>query len=112
MMISGANLEAKNSAEKSMHLGNFEEACLQWSHALKLLPDTTYFIDQRCVCFLQSGQHFYALQDAEDLIRLEPNMSRGFMRKAEVLHATSHYEQAVKVIDTMLLRNCRIFLNQ
>ena len=95
--LSPSGQQLKANGEACMRRGDYTEAFFHWTHALKLHPDQVYFLDQRCKCFLKSDQHFLALQDAQDLIRLEPLNPLGYQRKAEVLYAAQQYEQAIQV---------------
>ena len=95
--LSPTAVQLKSNAEQCMKAGNYAEAFFHWTHALKLHPGQTYFLDNRCKCFLKSGQHFLAMQDATELIQLEPKSTVGYQRKAEILFAAQQYEEAIKV---------------
>lgn len=71
--------EITDRAEKCMKDRKYEEAFFHWTHAIKANPDDADLYHQRCRCFLASGQYYYALQDAEALVRICPKRYRRWL---------------------------------
>ena len=70
--------ELKQKADKCMKEGSYAEAFFHLTHALKLSPqdqDTSLYF-MRSKCFLKQDQYYYALKDAEELIRRDPTSTQ------------------------------------
>ncbi len=77
------------------------------THAVKLCEDRSPAAAQdlvlqlyalRSKCFLKQDQFFYAMQDADTLIRCSPESPQGYARKAEALLAANSYAEAVPLL--------------
>lgn len=62
----------------------FEEAVLHYTHAIKLDPTNYSLYSNRSSAFLHLQQHYLALVDAKETIRLQPGWAKGYFRKGEV----------------------------
>ncbi|XP_060526118.1 uncharacterized protein LOC132701882 [Cylas formicarius] len=80
--------ELGNNAVKE---SKFTEAILHYTHAIKLDPDNYTLYSNRSYAFLKEQQYYFALEDANVAIRLNPSWPKGFFRKGEVEYATGHY---------------------
>ena len=89
----------QEQAEQCMRASKFTEAFFHWTHAIQSLPRSAgpqpHFHFQRSKCFLEEQQLYFALQDAEVVIRLSPETSHGYLRKAEVMFSVGDYAQAL-----------------
>lgn len=74
---------------------NFAGALLLYSDAIKLSPKDSALYSNRSLVFLKLKQYYYANQDAETVIQLNPTWPKGHYRKAEVLTAVGHYDLAL-----------------
>lgn len=52
------------------------EAVFHYTHALKLDPKNYSLYSNRSLAFLKSQQYYYALQDAVETIRLQPDWAK------------------------------------
>lgn len=52
------------------------EAVFHYTHALKLDPKNYSLYSNRSLAFLKSQQYYYALQDAMETIRLQPDWAK------------------------------------
>jgi len=96
--------ELKFSAEKCMKSGKYAEAFFHWTKAIHMAEskkgkklDTNMFA-QRAKCFIQNDQFYFALEDANKVIDIEPNNIMGHLRLAEVYFETGHYTLALPEI--------------
>jgi len=96
-------LEIKTSAEDCMKKGNYHEAFLQWTRAIKMVDGTEpTFYDQRCKCFIETGQFSLAMEDAQHLIDMWFHSVdckaalMGHVRKAQIFFASQNYAEAIE----------------
>ncbi|VEN50900.1 unnamed protein product [Callosobruchus maculatus] len=94
-------MSEEKSPEALKDLGNnavkeqkFEEAILYYSYAVKLDPGNYTLYSNRSFAFLKVQQYYFALEDANETIKLNPTWPKGYFRKAEVEYATGHYMEA------------------
>ena len=94
--------ELKFSAEKCMKNGKYAEAFFHWTKAIHMAESKgkleTNMFAQRAKCFIQNDQFYFALEDANKVIAIEPNNIMGHLRLAEVYFETGHYTQALPEI--------------
>lgn len=79
-----------------MRAGNYKEAILHYSQAIKMSPnpDATLF-SNRSLAFLKMKLFYYANEDADRAIHLRPDWAKGYFRRGEVQTAAGHYETAL-----------------
>lgn len=87
--------ELKDEGNRCVKAGNFTEAILHYSHAIKLSPADPILYSNRSLAFLKQQQYFYANEDADRAIGLNPTWAKGYFRKAEVHMAVGHYDTAL-----------------
>jgi len=92
----------EQTAEQFKELGNanvrsksFHEAILNYSQAIKLNPADPILYSNRSLAFLKISHLYYANEDAEKAIELDPNWAKGYFRKAEVLFAAGQFDTAL-----------------
>ncbi|RZC38460.1 STI1-like protein [Asbolus verrucosus] len=80
--------ELGNNAVKNQ---KYEEAILHYTHAIKLDPNNYTLHSNRSFAFLKVQQYYFAMEDANETIKLNPSWPKGYFRKAETEYATQHY---------------------
>lgn len=86
--------ELKEEGNKCVKAGNFTEAILHYTHAIKLSPDAILF-SNRSLAFLKLQQYYYANEDADRAIAMNPTWAKGYYRKAEVHMSVGQYDTAL-----------------
>jgi len=71
------------------------EAVIHYTHAIKLDKKQYQLFSNRSLAFLKLEQYFYALDDAQTTIKLNPNWPKGYFRRGEVYFATGNYREAL-----------------
>ncbi|KAG1650820.1 Stress-induced-phosphoprotein 1 [Nymphon striatum] len=87
--------ELKESGNYSVKNGNFAEAVLNYTHAIKLDPKQYELYSNRSYAFLKMEQLYFAHEDALATIRLKPDWPKGYFRAGEVEFEAKHYSRAV-----------------
>ena len=75
--------------------GKHTEAFLHLSHAIKMDQTNCDLLSDRSKCSLENLQYFFALEDAQMMIKLRPESWLGHVRLAEVYQATYNLELAI-----------------
>lgn len=87
--------ELKEAGNNCVKAGNFTEAILHYSHAIKLRPSDAILYSNRSLAFCKMGQYYYANEDADKTILLNPTWAKGYFRKAEVRMSVGQYDNAL-----------------
>ncbi|XP_055626205.1 uncharacterized protein LOC129768520 isoform X2 [Toxorhynchites rutilus septentrionalis] len=87
--------ELKEEGNKCVKAGNFAEAILHYTHAIKLSPNDAILYSNRSLAFLKKQQYYYANEDADKAIALNPTWAKGYYRKAEVHMSVGQYDTAL-----------------
>lgn len=87
--------ELKEEGNKCVKAANFTEAILHYTHAIKLSPSDAILYSNRSLAFLKQQQYYYANEDADRAIALNPTWAKGYYRKAEVHMAVGQYDTAL-----------------
>lgn len=58
-------------------------------------PNDPILYSNRSLAFLKLDQLYYANEDSDKAIELDPNWAKGYFRKAEVLFAAGQYDSAL-----------------
>lgn len=66
----------KERGNECIRKGNFSEAILHYSFAIKLNPNEATFYSNRSLAFLKLKQLYYANEDAEKAIQLKPDWAK------------------------------------
>ncbi|GAB6019492.1 hypothetical protein CHUAL_001069 [Chamberlinius hualienensis] len=93
-------LTSKDYAErgnKAVKDGQFFQAALNYTFAIKLDLRNAELYSNRSFAFLKTGQLYYALEDADQTIKLRPQWAKGYFRKAEVLFAANQFIEAAEI---------------
>lgn len=70
----------KERGNECIKTGNFSEAILHYSFAIKLNPNEATFYSNRSLAFLKLKQLYYANEDADKAIQLKPDWAKvGFL---------------------------------
>lgn len=95
-MTNSQVLELKEKGNECLKKGNYIEAMIHYTHALKLDPNHYQLYSNRSFAFLKLQQYYYALEDAKQTIFHKPNWAKGYFRKGEVEFHTEHYSEAIE----------------
>ncbi|XP_040157529.1 U-box domain-containing protein 70-like [Anopheles arabiensis] len=87
--------ELKEEGNRCVKAGNFTEAILHYTHAIKLSPADPILYSNRSLAFCKMQQYYYANADADKAITLNPTWAKGYFRKAEVSMAVGQYDTAL-----------------
>lgn len=66
----------KERGNECIKAGNFSEAILHYSCAIKLNPNEATFYSNRSLAFLKLEQLYYANEDADRAIQLKPDWAK------------------------------------
>ncbi|XP_064092384.1 uncharacterized protein LOC135205554 [Macrobrachium nipponense] len=88
--------ELRERGNECVRAGNYAEAILHYSHAIKLDSRSPQLYSNRSFGFLKLQQYYHALEDAKEAIRLDPSWAKGWFRKGEVEYATNHFAEALE----------------
>ncbi|XP_060064127.1 small glutamine-rich tetratricopeptide repeat-containing protein alpha-like [Ylistrum balloti] len=86
--------DLKAKGNECVKNGNFSEAILHYSHAIKMDPKNHLLYSNRSLAFLKLQQYYYAMEDAKECIKLKPTWPKGFYRKGEVEYNVGNYTLA------------------
>ncbi|GAB0098034.1 hsp70-Hsp90 organizing protein [Sergentomyia squamirostris] len=88
--------DVKEQGNQCVRAGNFKEAILHYSQAIKMTPnpDATLY-SNRSLAFLKEKMYFYANEDADKAIQLRPDWAKGYFRRGEVQMEAGHYDTAI-----------------
>lgn len=70
---------------------NYSEAILHYTHAIQQDKTNHLLYSNRSLAFLKLDQYYFALEDAKEAIKLQPNWPKGFYRKGEVEFKVGQY---------------------
>ncbi|XP_052896702.1 small glutamine-rich tetratricopeptide repeat-containing protein alpha-like [Anopheles moucheti] len=87
--------ELKEEGNRCVKAGSFTEAILHYTHAIKLSPADAILYSNRSLAFCKQQQYYYANEDADKAIALNPAWAKGYYRKAEVSMGVGQYETAL-----------------
>ncbi|XP_059055559.1 uncharacterized protein LOC131849493 [Achroia grisella] len=87
--------DLRNKGNDCVKEGKFIEAVLHYTHAIKMDPNNYVLYSNRSFAFLKLDQHYLSLQDANETIRLQPQWTKGYFRRAEVESASGLYDEAI-----------------
>ena len=73
--------EFKDKGNKHLQAGEFDEAIAAYSEAISINPDDHVFYSNRSAAYLSKGNSLAALNDAENVIRVNPTWPKGYSRK-------------------------------
>lgn len=87
--------DLKNKGNECVKNGNFIEAVIHYTQAIKMEPNNYVLYSNRSFAFLKLDQHYLSLQDANETVRLQPQWAKGYFRRAEVEAASELYDEAI-----------------
>ncbi|XP_045101842.1 heat shock protein sti1 homolog isoform X2 [Portunus trituberculatus] len=88
--------ELREKGNECVRAGNFAEAILHYSHAIKQDGSSPQLYSNRSFAFLKLQQYYHALEDANEAIRLDPTWAKGYFRRGEVEFATGLFDHALE----------------
>lgn len=68
--------ELREKGNECVRAGNYAEAILHYSHAIKQDSSSPQLYSNRSFAFLKLQQYYYALEDANEAIRLDPTWAK------------------------------------
>ena len=95
----------KSKANSSMKSGMYVEAIKLYTQGISLQPSNPILYSNRSLAFLKLSQYFFAIKDAETVIRLAPDWPKGYYRKGQAEYGVESYKLAVKTFEKGLA-NC------
>ncbi|XP_039630504.1 uncharacterized protein zgc:123010 isoform X1 [Polypterus senegalus] len=87
---------------KYVEKGDFPQAIVMFTEALKFDPRDYRFFGNRSYCYHCLGQYDSALSDAEKSIQLAPTWPKGYFRKGRALLDLKRYSEAVAAFEMVL----------
>ena len=66
----------KEKGNECVRAGNYGEAILHYSQAIKIDPTSPQLYSNRSLAFLKFYQYYHALQDANTTIQLDPTWAK------------------------------------
>ncbi|XP_053611887.1 uncharacterized protein LOC128676020 [Plodia interpunctella] len=87
--------ELKSKGNECVKDAKYIEAVLHYTQAIKLDPNNYVLYSNRSYAFLKLDQHYLALQDANETVRLQPQWAKGYFRRAEVEAASGLHDEAI-----------------
>lgn len=73
--LNSAN-DLKEKGNECVKAGNYAEAVLHYSFAIKINPNDPLLYSNRCLAFLKLNQLYYANEDAEKTIQLRSDWAK------------------------------------
>ncbi|XP_060594101.1 stress-induced-phosphoprotein 1-like [Ruditapes philippinarum] len=95
--------ELRQLGNECVKRGDYSEAVLHYSHAIKQDPNNHFIYSNRSLAFLKLQQYYLAEQDAVHAIKLQPKWPKGYFRKGEVEFQVGHYTSALLSYSQALL---------
>ena len=89
--VSGLRQVARDCLKEGRHT----EAFLHLSHAIKMDQNNCDLLSDRSKRSVENLQYYFALEDAQMIIKLKPESWLGHVRLAEVYQATFNLELAI-----------------
>lgn len=68
--------ELKDLGNAAIKAQKYEESVLHYTHAIKLAPKNHVLYSNRSYAFLKMQQYYYAMEDANETIRLNPKWAK------------------------------------
>jgi tetratricopeptide (TPR) repeat protein len=94
--------DAKVQGNKLFSEGQYEEALLQYEHALQVVPDMSESTEIRSICHSNRGVCFFKLGKYEDTIKectkaleLNPTYMKALTRRGEAHEKLENFEEAI-----------------
>ena len=98
-------LELKEKGNACMKDGKHMEAIIHYTHALRSDPSNPQIYSNRSLAFFKEQQHFFALEDANRVVQLDPKWFKGYLRKADVEFACQRFAEAIATCEAGLKQN-------
>jgi cyclophilin family peptidyl-prolyl cis-trans isomerase len=95
----------KAEALKQELTKNLKDLAAKAAEDLKKKPDDMDLLDTRVNVLLMLGETDQAKPDAKRVVELAPTRNDAVLRYARLLYITNQYDEAVKVVETLLARD-------
>ena len=89
----------KAKANNFMKCGKYLEAIMDYSQAIAIQPSNPILYSNRSLAFLKLSQFFFAVKDAETVIRLVPDWAKGYYRKGQAEYGAESFHLAVTTFE-------------
>ena len=93
---------AKELGDQAFRMGGYRTAIDHYSHAIELDPDFVVAYSNRSAAYLKNNEKSKALHDAERVTYLDPQLSKGWSRRAAALHALKRWPHALEAYQKVL----------
>jgi tetratricopeptide (TPR) repeat protein len=93
---------AKEQGDQAFRMGGYRTAIDHYSHAIELDPDFVVAYSNRSAAYLKNNEKSKALHDAERVTDLDPQLSKGWSRRAAALHALKRWPHALEAYQKVL----------
>jgi len=87
--------QCKEEGNRCVKENKFTEAVIHYTEAIKNEPNAAVLYSNRSLAFVKIDQLYFALEDAQKAIKLDPSWPKGFFRKGEVELKAGNYEKAL-----------------
>ncbi|XP_074099771.1 serine/threonine-protein phosphatase 5-like [Cotesia typhae] len=85
----------KEDGNNCVRQQKYPEAMFHYTHAIKINPSNYSLYSNRSFVFLKMQQYHFAMEDAMMTIKLKPDWTKGYYRKAEVEFYTFRFDDAL-----------------
>lgn len=94
--------DAKNAnGNEQLQLNNYDLAEKHFSDAIALWPNNLIFYGNHCNCLIKQGQLQRALQDCQQIIKIDPNYRMGYEFQAKCYLIYGDYDSAEQAADNL-----------
>lgn len=87
-------LRLEEIGDECIERKKYAEAILHLTKAIKLQPKNPRFYEKRSSAFFMMGLPYYAYQDTQELISLDPENMAGYCKKGSIEYDTGNYHLA------------------
>ena len=91
-----SSVTLKNDGNKLLREGRYKEACYKYTEALKQDPSNPVIYSNRSATHTKLKNYELPLSDALECIKLNPQWSKGFFRKALALEGLARYNEVMR----------------
>eukprot|EP00158_Paraphelidium_tribonemae_P004396 Partr_v1_DN26728_c0_g1_i4_m8762 putative Heat shock protein len=95
--------EARNKGNDFFKAGNFAEAVIHYTEAIKRAEKDPRAYSNRSACYSKLMAVHEALKDAEKAIELDPTFVKAFIRKAAIQFTMKEYSKCIQTCDEAMI---------
>ncbi|KAK8793395.1 hypothetical protein WA158_004754 [Blastocystis sp. Blastoise] len=89
----------KERGNQRLRDGNYSSAELLYTEAIDLEPSNAKYYSNRCTARIHLKKFDEALEDAENIIKNDPNWIKGYIQKGSVLMTLHRYDEAISTFE-------------